>query len=521
MRRAEMNLATLSDSALLAAYIGGTEPDAFEEMHRRYSSIVHSVCRRILRNQADAEDATLSCFVVFHRSMPKLANEQNLGSWLYWCAHYTSMNMLRSRSRQAVHEKEALKMQTAVADGTEAANDDLLALIEAEIGALPGAQRQAVIMKFYRGMTEAEISRSLARPLGTVATQIKRALDRIRTHLLRRGARIAETDLLGNLSGTALIIPVPYSMELKLGAIAKGETMTVTVMEIADATMRSIMWAKVKLAAGIAAAVVCGVAVPAVVATSMLSVTHTRENGAVITAAATNSESQVEIIYEDHFNAATLSDFWERVEPTNQVTLADPAYKSALVLRASGAGAREKFKPTVALVSRSVDATKDILEVTFTERRPYVTGDKIGQNAAFNGTYLCDDSGNNLNVEPYPENPGSAGKSTPSVITMAGDYEVSISTMFVFANGDALALGKDASFWGRLKDKPKSVRLKIILEMSDPSASATWPVDKVTVRRMKNLPEDAAKVLAGIRAGTKTLETAGAREDLSGQKKQK
>lgn len=509
-----------SKTDLLKAYLEKRDPEVFKALYEEYAGFVYSICLRHLRNHQDAEDAVTACFVILHEKA-SVVKSGRLMAWLHACAVRTSMNTARLRLHRVEREQEAYDMNTIEHEGKTMNWDAILPLVEQEMANLPADQKEMLLLHYYSGLSRTEIARQVGVPEGTVAWKIGNAIGKLRNRLASKGHEMNAESFVAGMAGSALILPVPYSLTLKLAAIAKGGTLAATVSDIVGSTLKGMFWAKAKVAAGIAAAVVCGVAVPAAVVTSMLSVAPPMENNVVSPEASPSAESQVEIIYEDHFSGAKLDAFWERVEPTNQVMLADPGYKSALVLRASGAGAREKFKPVVALVSRGVDVTRDILEVTFTERRPYVTGNKMGQDAALNGTYLCDDSGNNLNVEPYPENPAVTVKSSPSVITMAGDYEDSVSKIFVFANGDALALGKDASFWGRVKDKPKSVRLKIILEISDPTASATWPVDRVTVRRLKSLPEDAARVLAVIRAGTKTVEMAGVREDSSGQKKQK
>src|SRR5262249_53118606 len=86
----------LSDAELLRRWVGDRDQAAFEVLVWRHGPMVLGVCRRILRNTQDVEDAFQASFLALVRKAGSIARRQSVGSWLYTVAHRAA---LQARAR--------------------------------------------------------------------------------------------------------------------------------------------------------------------------------------------------------------------------------------------------------------------------------------------------------------------------------------------------------------------------------------------------------------------------------------
>src|SRR5438094_2758329 len=96
-----------ADSELLECFIADHDEDAFEAIVRRHGPMVLGVCRRILRNEADADDAFQATFLVLVRKAGSIRRTGMVGNWLYGVAHHTALKAKAMHSRRRVKEMQA------------------------------------------------------------------------------------------------------------------------------------------------------------------------------------------------------------------------------------------------------------------------------------------------------------------------------------------------------------------------------------------------------------------------------
>src|SRR5262245_30840548 len=105
----------LTDAQLLARFIGQRDESAFEALLRRHGPMVLGVCRRVLVNEADAEDAFQATFLVLVRKAGSLAQRALVSNWLYGVAQRTASKAKAMISKRRAKENEAARTGLAAA----------------------------------------------------------------------------------------------------------------------------------------------------------------------------------------------------------------------------------------------------------------------------------------------------------------------------------------------------------------------------------------------------------------------
>src|SRR5688572_27383204 len=136
--RIEQERGGLSDGALLECYVRRGDEASFEALLRRHGPMVLGVCRRVLRNDADAEDAFQATFLVLARKAGSIRPGGLVGNWLYGVAHTTALKARAMSLKRSAKEREA-----AARPRPEATQEGMLALLDQELKALPDKYRAA------------------------------------------------------------------------------------------------------------------------------------------------------------------------------------------------------------------------------------------------------------------------------------------------------------------------------------------------------------------------------------------
>jgi RNA polymerase sigma factor (sigma-70 family) len=175
-----------TDAWLLARFVAQGDEAAFAALVQRHGPLVLGVCRRLLRDRHAADDAFQATFLLLARKADSLARPDLLANWLHGVACRTA-----ARARVEAARRRARESQVPVAQPDRPDEDlvwrDLRAVLDEEVNRLPGRQRDAVLLCYLEGRTNAEAAALLGCPRGTVATLLARARLRLRRRLLSRG----------------------------------------------------------------------------------------------------------------------------------------------------------------------------------------------------------------------------------------------------------------------------------------------------------------------------------------------
>jgi RNA polymerase sigma factor (sigma-70 family) len=179
----------VSDAQLLEHFTRQGDEAAFTALVERHGPMVLGVCRRVLRHAHDADDAFQATFLLLARKARSLSQPELLGRWLYGVAYRTALKArgvaVRRRLRQRPLEDVAAHDDDAIT------RLDLRPVLDDAIGRLPPRYRVPVILCYLEGLTNAQAARQIGCPVGTVATRLARARDRLRTRLTRRGLALS------------------------------------------------------------------------------------------------------------------------------------------------------------------------------------------------------------------------------------------------------------------------------------------------------------------------------------------
>jgi RNA polymerase sigma factor (sigma-70 family) len=244
-----------TDGQLLERFAHDHDEAAFDALVRRHGPMVLGVCRRVLRNAHDADDAFQATFLALARKAAAIAAPELVGHWLYGVAHRTALYARRAASRRRAVEKqvEHLPEREVVEPESPA---DLRRLLDRELSRLPDVYRIPVVLCELEGKARQEVARQLGVPEGTVSSRLARGRGLLRRRLARQGLALPTGALAGAVAegaASAAVTPELLRATVKAGLLAiPGQTpaaISGPVAALLKVALREMLLARLRKAA--------------------------------------------------------------------------------------------------------------------------------------------------------------------------------------------------------------------------------------------------------------------------------
>jgi RNA polymerase sigma factor (sigma-70 family) len=249
--------ASLTDAELLECYIARRDETAFAEMVRRHGPLVLGVCRRVLRDEHDAEDAFQATFLVLVRKAASIRPRAMLSNWLYGVAHNTALKANAMKRKRRAKEQEAGTLpRPEVSTQTW---QQLQNLLDEELSALPDRYRVPIVLCELEGKTLKEAAHQLGLPEATIGTRLYRGRNLLAGRLSKRGLTLSGSVLGTVLAESAASASVPASLlsatvraatPYALGEGARG-LISPSVAALTEGVLKSMLLHKLKLASSL------------------------------------------------------------------------------------------------------------------------------------------------------------------------------------------------------------------------------------------------------------------------------
>jgi RNA polymerase sigma factor (sigma-70 family) len=188
----------LCDAQLLARFRTEPDRDVFAALIQRHGHMVWRVCRNVLRQEQDAEDAFQATFLVLAQNAASIRDTSALAGWLHGTACRIARRARRDAATRRIHEHKRGSMPPTQAR-EESAWREILALVDDEVQNLALRQRAVFILCSLEGKSLAEAATLLGWKVGTVSVTLSRARQQLRRRLTRRGVELSAV-----LAGLAL-----------------------------------------------------------------------------------------------------------------------------------------------------------------------------------------------------------------------------------------------------------------------------------------------------------------------------
>lgn len=259
--------AALSDGQLLARFIEQRDEIAFAALMDRHARMVFGVCRRLLNNVHDAEDAFQAAFLVLARKAHSVQPREMVGNWLYGVAYQTSRKARTVAARRSMRESLVADIPEPTAPERVAGNE-LQPLLDQELNRLPDKYRVPIVLCDLEGRGHKEAADQLGWPQGTLSGRLSRARDLLARRLRRHGLALPAGSLAVLLAESSMAPAMPTilaeSMSRAATRIAAGQTaaslVTASVAALMEGTMKSMLLTKLTIGAAVVCTALLGIA---------------------------------------------------------------------------------------------------------------------------------------------------------------------------------------------------------------------------------------------------------------------
>jgi RNA polymerase sigma factor (sigma-70 family) len=245
-----------ADQDLLRRFVGERDEAAFETLLRRHGAMVLDVCRGVLGNEADVEDAFQATFLILARRAESIRKGASLACWLHGVAYRTALRARADCARRQRHEARTSPRCTTT-DPDELTWREIRRVVHEELDRLPERHRTALVLCYLQGKTQDEAAVELGLPKGTLKGHLERGRSRLHARLVRRGlgpgAVLALAAWPASAKAAGLSHPLDCAIVKTATAFAAGKAgvsdVSPNVAALSEGMVKAMFFRKLKIAA--------------------------------------------------------------------------------------------------------------------------------------------------------------------------------------------------------------------------------------------------------------------------------
>jgi RNA polymerase sigma factor (sigma-70 family) len=244
------------DRRLLERFAQDRDEDAFAALLRRHGPMVLSVCRSVLRDLHDAEDAFQAAFLLLAQKAGSIHRREAVSGWLYRVAYHLAVRAQANAARRRVLEKRAVIMPSAD-PVLDLSLREVRAMLFKELEGLPEQYRAPLVLCGMEEKSLEEAARLLGWTKGTVKGRLQRGRELLRARLRRRGLELPATlaatalalhSMSGRVSATLVDSTLRAAVKAAVGGGVVAGVVSAEVAALVQGASKSMFSSKVKIA---------------------------------------------------------------------------------------------------------------------------------------------------------------------------------------------------------------------------------------------------------------------------------
>ncbi len=254
------SLVGLTDRELLGRFLAGDAAEAaFEALVDRHGPMVRTVCRSMLGDPHEADDAFQATFLVLARRAGSIRKGDAVASWLYGVARRVAVRARGEAARRRLLERYLVQRARSELSRAGSPAEPMPELLE-EVERLPERYRAPIVLCYLEGQSHEQAALVLGCAIRTVQTRLQRGRAKLRTRLVRRG--LAPATVLAALgvesaeaAAPALTGSIPAALSESTArasvqfAAARAAGLAGAAIGLAQGVLRSLFWSRLRRAA--------------------------------------------------------------------------------------------------------------------------------------------------------------------------------------------------------------------------------------------------------------------------------
>jgi RNA polymerase sigma factor (sigma-70 family) len=205
----------MPDRQVLERFVEHRDEAAFEVLLSRHGPMVRRVCRQLLVDSHDGDDAFQAVFLALVQKARSIRVDDSLGPWLYTVANRVAARARAKRSRLGAREPSGRELPDMPCRG-DLDGFEIHRVVHEELGRLPERLRAPMVLCYLEGMTHDLAARQLDCPVGTVRSRLARARGLLEGRLSRRGLAVTVAAAGGLLESTAKAASISPALPMSL-----------------------------------------------------------------------------------------------------------------------------------------------------------------------------------------------------------------------------------------------------------------------------------------------------------------